>query len=150
MTAPDSERSLTPRGKAQVELLGQFLSGNEDFKPSRLLCSPYRRAQETADVLVEAAQLSISERKIIPRLEPEADPASLLAEFEGMRSDVLVVGHNPNLSILASLLMSGERARARIRLDTCEMVGLDWFPIPNFGQTGPAELRWMLGPSLLA
>lgn len=146
---PDSERALTPRGAAQVRRLGQFLSGNPSFQPVNLLTSPYRRARETADQLIEAADARIASRLILGRLEPEMDPVSLLELFEPMQGDVLVVGHNPNLSILASLLMSGERARSRLRLETSEMIALDWHPIPNFGQTGTAELRWMIGPSLI-
>jgi phosphohistidine phosphatase SixA len=64
-------------------------------------------------------------------------------------SDVLVVGHNPNISILASLLLSAERGRTRAAFNTCNMACLTVNPIDNFGEVGPCELSWMLDPRML-
>jgi phosphohistidine phosphatase SixA len=66
-----------------------------------------------------------------------------------LERDVLVVGHNPNISILASLLLSAERGRTRTNFNTCNMACLSVAPIPNFGEVGPCELNWMLDPRML-
>lgn len=77
------------------------------------------------------------------------NPAPLVRDFQQLGQDVLVVGHNPNISILASLLLSGERARTRVYFKTAVMVCLQWDPIPNNGQFGPCELDWMLDPRMI-
>ncbi len=146
---PDAARPLAARGRDHVRLLGEFLRHREQFMPSVLWCSPLARAQETADRLLDAWGGAIPQRRIVEQLEPEIDPEPLVAELEPLYKDLLIVGHNPNLETLASLLLSRERTRSRIRMKTCSLICLDWKPIPNFGQVGPCELRWMLDPRML-
>lgn len=146
---PDAERPLAPRGREHARLLGRFLHESELFLPSVLWTSPLARAQETAELFLEEWGGKIKERRTVEQLEPEIDPEPLLGDFEVQEKDLLIVGHNPNLETLASLLLSRERTRARVRLKTCCLICLDWRPIPSFGQMGSCELRWMLDPRLL-
>jgi phosphohistidine phosphatase SixA len=75
------------------------------------------------------------------------DPASVAEGLLEVGRDVLVVGHNPNITILASLLLSAERTRTNF--NTCNMACLSVAPIPNFGEVGPCELSWLLDPRML-
>lgn len=86
---------------------------------------------------------------MLDTLVPEGNPVEVVSALEAMDTDVLLVGHNPNMEMLASLLMSGERYRARLVMKTCVLLQFNWAPFPNHGQTGPAELRWMLDPRTL-
>ena len=146
---PDDSRILHPSGCEHARRLGDFLRAKQAFQPTALWCSPYSRAQQTAELLLGAWGGSIESRKDEVRLEPEMNPAPLVRDFQQLGQDVLVVGHNPNISILASLLLSGERARTRVYFKTAVMVCLQWDPIPNNGQFGPCELDWMLDPRMI-
>jgi phosphohistidine phosphatase SixA len=146
---PDSQRILSAKGRADVDRLGQFLRSKETPLPEVLWCSPYRRAQETAGLLLEAWGGAVEQRRDEVSLEPDMNPASVAAGLLEVGRDVLVVGHNPNISILASLLLSAERGRTRTNFQTCNMACLVVSPVENFGEVGPCELSWMLDPRML-
>jgi len=145
--SPDADRELAGRGRDHARALGKFLAGTKSFSPERLWRSPFVRAEQTAGLVQNhaKAQLAAEERGI---LEPDVDPAPLAEELKQVGPDLLIVGHNPNLEILASLLIAGERQRVRLRLKTCAIMCLDYNPIPNLGQLGVFELRWMVDPRL--
>jgi phosphohistidine phosphatase len=146
---PDANRELSASGREQATKLGDFLRAKSGFQPTALWCSPYRRAQQTAELLLAVWGGSVQVRRDEERLEPERNPQPLVQSLQQLGQSVLVVGHNPNISILASLLLSGEQARTRVYFNTASMVGLQWHPIPNYGQLGPCELDWMLDASIL-
>ena len=144
---PDGQRQLTARGRSHAQLLGEFLRHSPDDLPGRVLCSPLVRARETLE-LVGAAWSGepLSETEVLESLVPEGNPLEVVSVLDSMQEDVLLVGHNPNIEALSSLLMSGERYRARLVIKTCVMLCFNWSPFPNYGETGPAALRWMLDP----
>ncbi len=146
---PDSVRELTDRGRSHARELGHFLKGNKHFQPEVLWQSPLVRAQQTAECVLSESGVAVDEVHEVDRLEPDRDPAPLLEQLDGLQRDVLIVGHNPNMSVFASVLLGGERGRARVYFKTCNLICLEWAPIPNFGQVGSCELAWMLDPRLL-
>jgi phosphohistidine phosphatase SixA len=144
---PDEDRRLTARGQGHAQLLGEWLSRSPNDLPVRILCSPLVRARETFESVVASwGDGAPREPEILDALVPEENPVQVVSVLESMQEDVLLVGHNPHLEVLASLIMSGERYRARLVLKTCVIMCFNWAPFPNHGQTGPAELRWMLDP----
>jgi phosphohistidine phosphatase len=146
---PDSQRVLSAKGRDDAERLGHFLRSKETAQPEVLWCSPYRRAQETAATILNAWGGAVEQRRDEACLEPDMNPASIAEDLLVLERDVLVVGHNPNITILASLLLSAERGRMRTNFNTCNMACLSVAPIPNFGEVGPCELNWMLDPRML-
>ena len=146
---PDSQRILSAQGRADAERLGLFLHSKETAQPSVVWCSPYRRAQETAAIILNAWGGTVEQRRDEACLEPDINPVSVAEGLLELERDVLVIGHNPNISILASLLLSAERGRTRTNFNTCNMACLSVAPIPNFGEVGPCELSWMLDPRML-
>lgn len=144
---PDSERCLTGDGKLEIEALASSLRNRADFTPKVLWVSPLRRARETAETLVDSMEISLDEKETVDALAPDSNPSMLIDRISELTSSILIVGHNPNLSSLVSILISGEQGRSRIWLKTGAMVALKWNPIPNFGQVGPAELAWMYSRS---
>tara|TARA_E500000178_G_scaffold328502_1_gene358575 strand:+ start:31159 stop:31650 length:492 start_codon:yes stop_codon:yes gene_type:complete len=148
---PDAERKLTEKGCRDVEKLGALLRGKDDFRPEHTWVSPLLRAEETASVFLQA--LGMAHASVLQKeeasLEPDRDPLPLVDLLSALEEDVLLVGHNPNLEILSSLLISGERYRSRIYLKTCSLVCLEWLPQPDHGQSGICALRWVLDPRLI-
>ncbi len=106
---PDIQRRLTGKGRKQAALMAVWL---ERHLPGsvKVLASPATRARETAEALG---------RKIVtvPELAIGADAAQLLhiAGWPDSRQAVLIVGHQPTLGRVASLLLLGEEQDLSMR-----------------------------------
>ncbi len=105
--APDAE--LLPEGAAYVERLAAALL-REAWRPDVALTSPFRRARETARVLLGriAQDLPLAEAA---ELRPDEDPAATLAALAAMApadGTVLIVSHLPQVARLAALLTGDE------------------------------------------
>jgi phosphohistidine phosphatase len=101
----DSKRPLTEKGVARLRRTARGLSR---VVPTvgRMLSSPYPRAWQTAEILAEESDWPPPEQ--CPELEAGRSPADaleLLAGSDG--ASLAVVGHEPLLSELASLLLTG-------------------------------------------
>lgn len=105
---PDSARPLTEHGRAQAEAIARWL---EPFLPRelRLVASPARRAQETAEALGRAFET-------IAEIAPGYDAAALLRAvgWPDAKRPVMLVGHQPTLGEVAAQLVEGRSAQARI------------------------------------
>ncbi len=97
----DDSRQLTPQGRKQAARMAALLDRS---LPSgcRILCSPTARTQQTAEALGRKF-------KIVPEIGPHASVDEVLqaAGWPDGRSPVLVVGHQPWLGQVASLLLTG-------------------------------------------
>jgi phosphohistidine phosphatase len=95
----DLERALTRRGEKQAQRAAQWLD-RQLPDGVRVLCSPARRAEQTA--------LALGRKyKLRAELAPGGGPADLLGlvHWPDGRSTVLVVGHQPMLGqTIAQLL----------------------------------------------
>lgn len=105
---PDLKRKLTARGEKQARQMADWLKLHAP-KQMRILVSPAVRAQQTAKALGIPFETS-------PQLGPTASVPDLLAAAGwpdggrdgNPRGAVLVVGHQPALGRLASLLLAGQ------------------------------------------
>jgi phosphohistidine phosphatase len=121
-TGRDFDRALAVEGRADAQLVGQFLR-REKLTPGVVVCSPAARARETAAHVIEAAKLAaplLFDGRIY---EASAEQLVQVVAEAGDEADVvLVVGHNPGLQELLTRL-TGESAPmhtatlARIDLD---------------------------------
>jgi phosphohistidine phosphatase len=106
----DHERPLTPKGERRMHTIAQgILKLGVTF--DLILSSPYRRAEHTADI-VAAAFKAQEILHISTILAPEGNPRHLIAELRGTYKTyqhILLVGHEPYLSGLVALLVSGEQ-----------------------------------------
>lgn len=104
--AVDSERPLTDQGKEDITRVAGFLSLFERPKPSLIVHSDKLRAVQTAKMFAEAWQiLRLQESS---GLAANAMPEVWANRLQEMTEDVLLVGHLPHLSKLASLLVQGD------------------------------------------
>lgn len=102
----DRDRALTKRGKHAAELIGHLLR-DDRLVPDRIISSSALRARDTARRVAAAAKFGgvIDELDELYLAEPEAY-ITALAERAGDAECVLVVGHNPGLEALATILTS--------------------------------------------
>lgn len=103
---PDELRPLTESGIREATMAGRALSKLE-APIARILSSPYLRARETARLISEhmASRPTV---ELHGRLASGASPTELLAVIraESRGQSVAVVGHNPEIGILSSLLVA--------------------------------------------
>jgi phosphohistidine phosphatase len=143
----DSQRTLTADGiKKLRRIVGAMQSLDLSF--DLILSSPYARARQTADIVAKSLGL---ERvlEISTVLEPGADLEALIADLASRRKDaerVLLVGHEPMLSSLISLLVSGE---TDLEI-TLKKGGLCKLAIRTMSPGRCATLEWLLTPRHLA
>jgi phosphohistidine phosphatase len=106
---PDLGRRLTAKGIKQAERVADWLDGHLP-DTARILVSPADRAQQTALALKRKF-------RVVDELAPGATARSVLnvAGWPDGREAVLVVGHQPTLGEVASLLLAGEEQSWSIR-----------------------------------
>jgi len=102
----DPVRPLSARGRDQVARVCAVLGKNPGFKPAEILHSSLERSRETAELLARGLKL---EAPLVPTrgIEPEDDPGKIASILESGKADVAVVGHEPHLGVLASLMVHG-------------------------------------------
>ncbi|HJU98672.1 MAG TPA: histidine phosphatase family protein [Jiangellaceae bacterium] len=101
---PDSERPLAKRGRRDAPAAGRWLQDRE-LVPEVALVSSARRAVETFELV--AAELSARPRGTVTAAAYGASAGDLLDLVHGLADDVgsvLLVGHNPGIGRLASVL----------------------------------------------
>ena len=97
---PDLERKLTRKGKKQAARMGAWLD-QQLPDTCKVLCSPAQRALQTVEGLGRKF-------KVCPPLAPDMGIDSALQTLQAEPGKLLlVVGHQPTLGQLASLLLTG-------------------------------------------
>ena len=137
----DETRPLSQRGGQQVRALADFLRGKEVFHPEEFWHSSLTRARETAELLAQRLRLS-APLSLMPDLEPEADPRAVARRIKARLRPLAIVGHEPHLSALATLLVVGTVEPPHFLMKKCAVLALD-----GGGQTW--AVRWHISPELL-
>jgi phosphohistidine phosphatase len=140
-TGGDEARKLTVHGK---DRMSDAAAGMRAFgiKFDAIVTSPLVRAAETAGIVASAYSNS-PPPQVLPALSggvPPAEAVTALMPF-ARHDNVLIVGHEPQLSGLVSLLLTGSPDAMHLRLKKGACVALD---VPRRFERGGAELRWML------
>lgn len=102
----DPARPLSAKGRDQVARVCAILRVKTGFAPSEVWHSPLARARETAELLAQGLRLS-APLVLTDGLCPNDDPGKIAATLESRIGDVAVVGHEPHLGVLASMLVHG-------------------------------------------
>jgi phosphohistidine phosphatase len=103
--AEDFERTLTRRGCIEAREMAMRIV-HRDLIPDLILVSPAERAWATAEIIAEACELDAKQMQCARELylgTPEAT-WRLLARCDDRLSHVMICGHNPGLSQIASRL----------------------------------------------
>jgi phosphohistidine phosphatase len=104
---PDFDRELSSRGRRDAGRVGHWLA-ETDRLPDHVICSPARRAHQTAEAVLESLGLGLDDVRWAERIY-EAAPADLLGvlgQTPGEVRRVLMIGHNPGFEILVERLAS--------------------------------------------
>lgn len=148
----DASRPLSARGRAEMERLTTFFKGNGAFRPAQLWHSPLSRSRQTADELIQRLGLGVVLLET-PGLLPEDDPLSLAERLESFPrdcGDLALVGHEPHLGLLASLLVRGKPRAGFFALGKAAALALE--SMESTHKTNGFrrwKVRWLVAPELL-
>lgn len=145
-TMKDADRPLTDEGIKKMTRVAEAMRKME-LSFDAILSSPYVRAKETAGIVGEIMKCR-SLIKLTPNLVSDASPSAVVKEINEdlpHKNRVLVVGHNPFLTILVSVLISG-RDDTLIKFRKGGLCKLTAETL-RFGQC--ARLEWLMAPSLV-
>ncbi len=139
----DFDRALTAEGRAQLARVGRGLHRLK-VAPAAILSSPLVRARQTAEIV---APVLGREVEIVDRLAAGVRFEEMLRVIED-RDDagsLMLVGHEPDLSTAAALLLGAPEDA--LVLKKAGLIRVDLHGPPT---AGSGQLRWLLAPSQLA
>lgn len=120
--ADDPHRGLTGEGKVAVEKMARW-AAEAGLTVARIRHSGKLRAEETAEIF--AAQLQPGDgASAVPGLAPNDDVRPIADSLARENDTVMLVGHLPFLSRLASLLVVGDSERPIVHFPAAGLVGL--------------------------
>ena len=138
----DAQRPLSPRGEEQAHCAARVLE-KLNVQLDSIFCSPLLRAQQTAHIIqstVGAGDVTTTEH-----LVPSSDHRQIFNQLnQHSWGSVLLVGHEPHLSTLISLVISDSRI-ARVEMKTSSLALCD-VVLPM--ELGKGVLRWLVNPEL--
>ena len=140
--ATDAERPLSDLGQNDAAKMVPCLL---EQPPTTLWVSPYVRAQQTAAIVVTGLVQAGHNPKIetVPHITPEDNPFKLVERLAGVtEGPLMLVSHNPFVSILLSLLTEGH-SQAQIGMATASIACLQG----ELNGLGTMELQWYKTPS---
>ena len=102
---PDHQRQLNPRGQQAAARMGRYIA-DEHLNPDKVLCSPATRAAETWRLVHQSlsANLEASYLDAIYDFGSGTSLLDILREHGGDAQTLMLIGHNPSIEGLASLL----------------------------------------------
>ncbi len=139
----DFERRLTSKGKQQLRQTAAAMK-KMGLRFDRILSSPYLRAKQTAEIVAESLKLK-KRLNFSDALAPDGSPKDLVRQLNELKpapESVLLVGHEPYLSCLISLLTTG---RMDLALDF-KKGGLCKLETGKLSHDRCATLVWLLTP----
>jgi phosphohistidine phosphatase len=138
---PDPKRALTDEGKRKVAEVVKA-ARRAGVEPSLVVSSPYVRAVETAQIAIEG----FGYRGDLVRTEtlvPFGSAENVWAELRDYREEraILLAGHEPLLSSLASYLLASPALQIEMKKAAMARIDVDSLRAAPHG-----ILRWMITP----
>lgn len=99
----DHDRPLTPAGQEQARRAAQNLL-RRNLRPTLLLASPLLRAQQTGQIVSEVLQVPLHTAFDLDGRLSAQGLVQWAQEQLNTADSVLLIGHNPNVSLAAGLL----------------------------------------------
>jgi len=141
----DGKRPLTHQGEERMRKAARGLR-RIVAEVDLMLSSPLVRAWQTAEILRD--EIGWPEPKEWSDLEPDRSPAATVRSLKPLAeaNRVVLVGHEPNLSEVASYLLTGDDGGVEIVMKKAGVacLGIDGVPGPK-----AAWLSWLATPRML-
>ncbi|MEP7155161.1 MAG: phosphohistidine phosphatase SixA [Betaproteobacteria bacterium] len=139
--ASDLARPLTPKGRKQAQKMAAWLKGQADVgaKDWRIIASPAVRTQQTAEALGVPFET-------VPGIAPDVSAGAVLdaAHWPQGNANVVVVGHQPTLGMVAAQLMNGADGYVSIKKGA-----MWWFEMREKEGKRVSALKAMASPDMV-
>lgn len=138
----DDDRPLTSKGERRVRQVARSLK-RLGLKPEVIVSSPLPRARKTAEIAAGVLDLAyrLEEADV---LRPSSMPEDIRDWLAGRaESRLMLVGHNPNLSELLTLLTTGVSTPPLVEIRKAGVAALRDDP------TGRYVVDWITRPRLV-
>ncbi|MBS0287899.1 MAG: phosphohistidine phosphatase SixA [Proteobacteria bacterium] len=134
------ERPLNPRGQNEVLQIANFLK-NDHCMVDKIYHSEKLRAIETAEIIANTLDLT-NKLQMLPSLDPDEDVYKLIGDIHEFTQNILMVGHLPNLALLASFMINGNITTPSLSFLTATTA---CFELDNSAW----KLKWSIDPQSL-
>ena len=130
---PDFERPLNGRGQKTAPFVGNLMK-ERALIPKLIICSPAKRARETANLVCLAAGFDTT-----IKFEPQIYEAtvgtlvSIAAEIDNSFDSTLLIGHNPGFEGLVYCLTGEIAPMPTAALAVIELAIENWADIAGYG-----------------
>ena len=122
--AVNGQRPLTTGGRRDVKRIGRA-AAERGIKPGQIFHSGLLRAQQTAEILGERLG-SVDGVRELGGLRPDDDPVIAKAELELSTVSLMLIGHLPHISRLASFLVAGDADRELVEFAPATLLALGY------------------------
>jgi len=142
----ERERPLTPEGERKVQRIAEAIL-RMDLSFDAILSSPLARARRTAEIILHELKAN-QKLQLTEHLSPGVQVKGLVAHLNTLRGsprEVLLVGHEPDLGRLVSVLLTGDDGLRVV----FKKGGLCKLAIENLQARRCATLEWLLTPRQL-
>jgi phosphohistidine phosphatase len=139
----DRQRPLTALGQGKMIKIAGALN-DMGLRLDLILSSPLLRSRQTAEITRHALHMKKERLILTEALAPAGDPKELVAEIREkyMVARLMLVGHEPDLSNLISLLLSGDASLSI----TMKKAGLCCLSVEELVAGRCAVLEWLINP----
>ena len=139
----DALRPLLPKGRRIHRRVSRRLL-QEGLVPDRVFSSPWKRAWQTARIVTDETGIGKDKRFLCAALAEPPDLNALAAEIGPVEPDerVALVGHEPWMSGLASMLLAGSPGGVSVDFPKSGVMGIQATLI----EAGVGELRFFWRP----
>jgi phosphohistidine phosphatase len=146
----DARRVLSAQGREMTRQVAGFLKSSGALDPVRAVWhSPLARARETAELLIKQLELDVLLIEA-PGLLPMDDPAAVADRLDNANDSVVIVGHEPQLGVLATTLIRGKTKPVVFEFKKTAVLALERTG-GRHKSTGRScwQVRWHFSPELL-
>jgi phosphohistidine phosphatase len=137
----DPQRSLTDEGQRDIKKVAKFIK-SLNLSIDYLWHSGKTRAQQTAEAIAEVIEIK-KEMSAREDLAPNDNVEIIKDEITSANQDIMLVGHMPFVSRLASLLLTGSESSGTVVFQQGGIVCL------NYSDENQWQFSWMIIPDLL-
>ena len=137
LASSDFDRELTRRGRRRVAASAQVMK-RLGIQPGQIFSSPRLRARQTAEIIADALEMTVTLSEAVNFGFDLADLRRLTKRLKA-EAEVMFVGHNPDMSLLTSEITGVDVSMKKGGLARIDVIG---------SAVDEGELVWLIAPKV--
>lgn len=120
----DPDRPLTETGWVETKKIATLISTTKQVQVGKIYHSGKTRARQTAEMLAQHLEINDNLDQAAD-IGPMDDPKVWGGKLRGIQEDIILVGHLPHLTKLASYLLFGDENKNLIQFQNSSILSLE-------------------------